>query len=93
MSRKRTSLRKVRKLIKGYMLEFTSSRDLGDLIGISHVSVQTFLKQLQSSGFSFERFILYSMELMVFILMYLCPDYLLNMHNTLTTLSAVSTVD
>lgn len=54
MSRKRTSLRKVRKLIKGYMLGFTSSRDLGDFVGISHVSVQTFLKQLQSSGFSFE---------------------------------------
>ena len=54
MSRKRTSLRKVRKLINGYMLGFTSSRDLGEFVGISHVSVQTFLKQLERSSYSFE---------------------------------------
>ncbi len=50
----RTSLRKVRKLIKGYLPGFTSLRDLGRFAGISHVSVLTFLRQLKHSGFLFE---------------------------------------
>lgn len=54
MSRKRTSLRKVRKLIKGYMLGITSSRELGAFIGISHSRVQIFLRLLQRSNYSFE---------------------------------------
>lgn len=54
MSRKRTSLRKVRKLIKGYLMGITSSRELGAFVGISHSRVQIFLRLLQRSNYSFE---------------------------------------
>ena len=54
MSRKRTSLRKVRKLIKGYMTGITSSRELGAFVGISHSRVQVFLRLLGESSYSFD---------------------------------------
>lgn len=54
MSRKRTSLKRIRKLIKGYIEGITSSRELGDFVGISHSRVQVFLRQLRNSSYSFE---------------------------------------
>jgi hypothetical protein len=54
MSRKRTSLRKVRKLINGHMIGITSSRELGEFAGISHSRVQVFLRLLGESSYSFE---------------------------------------
>jgi len=54
MSRKRTSLKRIRKLIRGYISGLTSSRELGELVGISHSRVQVFIRQLRGSQYTFE---------------------------------------
>mgnify|MGYP001036238355 FL=1 len=53
MSRKRTSLKRIRKLIKGYINGITSSRELGELVGLSHSRVKVFLRHLRGSQYSF----------------------------------------
>lgn len=54
MSRKRTSLKKVKKLLRWYNEGTTSSRKLGDLVGLSHSRIQVFLRRLRNSEYSFE---------------------------------------
>ncbi len=54
MARKRTLLKRTRKIIKFYLEGVTSSRKLGELIGLSHTKVQGFIRTFSSSVYSFE---------------------------------------
>lgn len=54
MARKRTLLKRTRKIIKFYLEGVTSSRKLGELVGLSHTKIQGFIKTFSNSQYSFE---------------------------------------
>ena len=57
MSRRRTSLKKIRRIIKYSLEGITSTRRIADRVGISHTQVSTFLGRLSGSEYSFEELI------------------------------------
>jgi transposase len=54
MSRKKTSLKRIRKLLESHLDGVTSSRELGARAGLSHTKVQSFQRLLTTSGYSFQ---------------------------------------
>ena len=57
MSRRRTSLKKIRKILKYSLEGIESTRRIADRVGISHTQVSTFLGRLSGSEYSFEELI------------------------------------
>lgn len=57
MSRRRTSLKKIRRIIKYSLEGITSTRRIADRVGISHTQVSTFLGRMSGSEYSFEELI------------------------------------
>lgn len=57
MSRRKTSLKKIRKILKYSLEGIESTRRIADRVGISHTQVSTFLGRLSGSEYSFEELI------------------------------------
>lgn len=53
MARKRTLLKRIRKIIRLYLEGITSSRMLGECVGLSHTKIQEFIRILSNSQYSF----------------------------------------
>jgi len=54
MARKRTLLKRTRRIIKFYLEGVTSSRQLGELVGLSHTKIQGFIRTFSDSAYSFD---------------------------------------
>ena len=57
MSRRKTSLKKIRRIIKYSLDGIESTRRIADRVGISHTQVSTFLGRLSGSEYSFEELV------------------------------------
>ena len=57
MSRRKTSLKKIRNILKYSLEGIDSTRRIADRVGISHTQVSTFLGRLSGSDYSFEELI------------------------------------
>ena len=54
MARKRTLLKRTRKILQYYLEGITSSRKLGEYVGLSHTKIQGFVRVFKDSSYSFE---------------------------------------
>lgn len=54
MARKRTLLKRTRKILKFYLEGVTSSRKLGEYVGFSHTKIQGFIRVFSGSSYTFE---------------------------------------
>ncbi|MCK5130538.1 MAG: hypothetical protein KAR40_00115 [Candidatus Sabulitectum sp.] len=54
MARKRTLLKRTRRILKYYLEGVTSSRKLSEFVGLSHTKIQGFIRVFSDSPYTFE---------------------------------------